>query len=324
MEESHQHFYAHGKLLLTGEYFVLDGALALALPCKFGQHLTLSHAKASNLFQWKSLDKEQQPWFEAAFQLPDFTITETNDQRVAQQLKRILRSIQQKKSPNDIQQLFSAHACTTELEFPRAWGLGTSSTLIVNLANWAEVDPFLLLAESFGGSGYDIACGMAEGPILYQKHQHLPKAWLRGGDPRIDGQFIHYPFHPPFADQLFFVYLGKKQNSRSGIQRYRQTINLRSQLIEEINQLTVAITQAQSLDDFEQLLLLHETLIQKNLQLKRAQDLYFSDYWGTVKSLGAWGGDFVLATSNRSTVETIQYFKNKNFGTILSYQDMIL
>ena len=34
-------FYSHGKLLLTGEYLVLDGALALAVPCKLGQSLTV-------------------------------------------------------------------------------------------------------------------------------------------------------------------------------------------------------------------------------------------------------------------------------------------
>jgi len=30
-------FYSNGKLLITGEYLVLDGAKALALPTKYGQ-----------------------------------------------------------------------------------------------------------------------------------------------------------------------------------------------------------------------------------------------------------------------------------------------
>ena len=34
-----QNFYSNGKLLLTAEYLVLDGAKALALPTKFGQDL---------------------------------------------------------------------------------------------------------------------------------------------------------------------------------------------------------------------------------------------------------------------------------------------
>ena len=32
-------FYSNGKLLITGEYVVLDGAKALALPTKYGQNL---------------------------------------------------------------------------------------------------------------------------------------------------------------------------------------------------------------------------------------------------------------------------------------------
>ena len=34
-------FYSHGKLLLTGEYVVLDGAKALAIPTNKGQYLTV-------------------------------------------------------------------------------------------------------------------------------------------------------------------------------------------------------------------------------------------------------------------------------------------
>ena len=34
-------FYSHGKLLITGEYLVLDGAKALAVPTVFGQDLSV-------------------------------------------------------------------------------------------------------------------------------------------------------------------------------------------------------------------------------------------------------------------------------------------
>ncbi|MEQ3661167.1 MAG: GHMP kinase, partial [Flavobacterium sp.] len=36
-----QTYYSNGKLLLTGEYVVLDGAKALAVPTKFGQSLSI-------------------------------------------------------------------------------------------------------------------------------------------------------------------------------------------------------------------------------------------------------------------------------------------
>ena len=44
-----QTFYSNGKLLITGEYVVLDGAKALALPTKFGQSLLVKDRKSTRL-----------------------------------------------------------------------------------------------------------------------------------------------------------------------------------------------------------------------------------------------------------------------------------
>jgi mevalonate kinase len=48
-------FYSNGKLLITGEYLVLDGAKALALPTKFGQNLTVEEG-ANQEISWTSHD----------------------------------------------------------------------------------------------------------------------------------------------------------------------------------------------------------------------------------------------------------------------------
>ena len=42
MQTKTQTFYGHGKLLLTGEYAVLDGAKALSIPTRFGQSLEVT------------------------------------------------------------------------------------------------------------------------------------------------------------------------------------------------------------------------------------------------------------------------------------------
>jgi len=42
-------YRSNGKLLLTGEYVVLDGALSLALPTTLGQRLTVEKNKTSQL-----------------------------------------------------------------------------------------------------------------------------------------------------------------------------------------------------------------------------------------------------------------------------------
>jgi len=49
----------------------------------------------------------------------------------------------------------------------------------------------------------------------------------------------------------------------------------------------------------------------------------FADYWGELKSLGAWGGDFVLATSTRDPQETRDYFRARGLDTVIPYGELI-
>jgi len=62
-----QTFYSHGKLLISAEYAVLDGAQALALPTKFGQKLKVE-STSGNLIHWKSISNCGKIWFETEFQ----------------------------------------------------------------------------------------------------------------------------------------------------------------------------------------------------------------------------------------------------------------
>jgi hypothetical protein len=87
--------------------------------------------------------------------------------------------------------------------------------------------------------------------------------------------------------------------------------------------LTFFFTKATDLIGFDYLIREHEALIARILKMDRAKDLYFSDFWGEIKSLGAWGGDFVLATSNRSLEETKLYFRERGFNICLKYDDLI-
>ena len=50
------------------------------------------------------------------------------------------------------------------------------------------------------------------------------------------------------------------------------------------------------------------------------KEIYFSDYSGEIKSLGAWGGDFILAAG---PINTKKYFEEKGYKTIFSYKDML-
>lgn len=297
-------YHAQGKLLLTGEYFVLDGALALALPTRLGQHFKVEPGKAGEL-SWQSYDADGTCWFNAMVEIPSLKILSGEATEPAQRLVQVLEQafLLSEISINNL----AGCAITSQLDFSRHWGLGSSSTLISFVAHLAQVDPYVLLAKTFGGSGYDLACALAKGAIVYQNQVAEPVA-----------------FHPPFADQLYFVYLGKKQNSREGIQRYRALGEKVKASLVEINQITLEAVACDSLKAFENLMLQHERIVSIMLELPRAQDLYFPDYWGVVKSLGAWGGDFVLVTSEWNAASTKSYFQEKGFEVILSYAEMIL
>ncbi|MCS7019017.1 MAG: GYDIA family GHMP kinase [Cytophagales bacterium] len=304
-----QHFYGSGKLLLSGEYYVLDGALALAMPTRFGQILKVTyHASEHKVLHWKSYDNEGKLWFEAKFDTESFDCLDRFISQKSLTLQKILRMA--RRLASNFLKGREYVLVETYLEFPRLWGLGSSSTLIHNVAQWAEVNPYDLLFGTIGGSGYDVACAQAKGPILYQKspagpHQHT------------------VAFDPPFKQHLYFVYLGKKQSSAAGIEHYRSLKHNKAALAEQLSHITQAFLQAQTLSEFDALIAKHEQLIAESLCLTRTKDLFFRDYWGEIKSLGAWGGDFVLATSQRSEQETRQYFAEKGFNVILTYTEMV-
>jgi len=308
-----EEYYSNGKLLLTGEYFVLDGAKSLAVPTTCGQNLTVESIQEPQLI-WNSFTNTGECWLEIIFDLPKFRLVsatfETNNDGgkdvIAEKLKEILLEVK-KLNPSFLNSGEGA-LVKTKLTFPKNWGLGTSSTLINNLANWAKLNPYELLENTFGGSGYDIACAHYNTPILYTRN---------GIKPIVE----KVNFNPLFKDQLYFVYLNKKQNSREGIQRFKTLKgNLTSELI-QISELTDAFIKCDNLNNFEKLMVEHEQIVSKTIQLKTVQELLFADYFGQTKSLGAWGGDFILATGNEDTPD---YFKQKGFETVIPYQDLIL
>ena len=74
-----------------------------------------------------------------------------------------------------------------------------ASTLINNIAQWLKIDAFELLRESFGGSGYDVACAQTDSPIIYHLVNNEP-------------HFKKVNFNPPFKENIHFVYLNKSYN----------------------------------------------------------------------------------------------------------------
>jgi mevalonate kinase len=307
------HFHTHprGKLLISGEYAVLDGALALAVPTRAGQLFAVHPGNGpEDTLIWRSLDTTGKPWFEGTFSLPSFHLIQSSARPVGVALQELLQ-IGWKLRQAAADGLPSRLAVTCTLEFPRDWGLGSSSTLIAAVARWFNVNPFQLLADTFGGSGYDIACAYAEGPLLYKSEGE-------------QATIQPVAFCPPFRDNLLFIHLGKKQDSRAGIRYYREQLTDTRSLVRDLSDITLAMCACTTLSDFEALLLEHESRVSEALNLDRTQALYFPTFKGVVKSLGAWGGDFVLATSRGNPTETAKWFHDQGFPTVLTWDNMIL
>ncbi|MES2545109.1 MAG: GYDIA family GHMP kinase [Bacteroidota bacterium] len=299
-------FYSNGKLLLTAEYLVLDGAEALALPTKFGQNLIVEEG-ANNIIYWKSFDADGSIWFQNNIPFQDIIDNKKEENDPEKNTLIEILHYGYLQNPNFIKNSIG-YTITTQLTFPKKWGLGTSSTLINNIAQWLEIDAFVLLRNSFGGSGYDIACAQNNTPILFHLENEKPIS-----------KSIN--FHPNFIDKLYFVYLNKKQNSKSAIATYFKKRNNIEAMIPFIDGITKSIIKAESLEEFSNLLNQHEAILSNILTLPTIKASLFPEFYGTIKSLGAWGGDFVLVVAED---DPTHYFEEKGYKTILSYNEMIL
>jgi mevalonate kinase len=302
------HFYGHGKLLLTGEYFILDGANGLSIPTRFGQHLRVRPLSGNdNILYWVALTSKKQPWLNVAFDKSDFAVINSSGAE-ADMLTKIL--IQARVLNPDFLKDDQDIAVETYLEFPNDWGLGSSSTLLHCIAQWAEVDGYTLLQRTMGGSGYDVASAGSDAPILYH---------LADGKP----QWEQVSFMPPFYENIYFVHTGQKQLSTKGIKHYRENAVRIADCIAWLNRLTESMLQCQSLKKMEQIIEEHENIIAEELKLPKAKDTLLPDYWGAVKSLGAWGGDFVMLTNERTEQELQNYLHTKGLHVVRRFDKMI-
>ena len=310
MTPQHLVKYAHGKLLITGEYLVLEGARALAVPVNRGQFLKVKPILSLEMprLHWTAL-KPDGLWFRAAYSLPELKIINTTDRELAGKLTGLFSAVRT-LNPDFLNgnQSFDVE---TRLEFDTEFGWGSSSTLVANLAAWAGVDAIALQWKALGGSGYDVACATAESPLFYQiidqKPVVEPVSW-----------------QPPFRENLFFVYLGKKQRSDQSIKKFKQKAVYTEETIHEISEIGTNLVKAKSLPEFEALLQRHESLMSEVLGIMPVKQRLFNNYNGTVKSLGAWGGDFVLVTGPKNKEAFAREMRTLGFQTLFSWNELVL
>ncbi len=300
-------FFAHGKLLISAEYMVLHGSLALALPLHKGQTLQRLRSEDRDVFSWDAYQAENR-WFSAKFNPATLGIIETSDQEKAENLRFLIKTLIE-IDPSFQRELFTWDV-ETVLEFSPKWGFGSSSTLIALMAEWAEINPLDLHFRVSDGSGYDVACALAEKPIHYKLREDGP-------------HYRHVLFNPPFAKNLYFVWLGKKQSTAEHLVKMAHKINPDHQEILHFTTLTQQMTEATELSEFRQLMEEHEAKLSELIKLDRVSVTRFPDLPGSVKSLGAWGGDFVMIATESNPEILYNYLGKKGFNTIFRYNDLV-
>lgn len=291
--------------MLTGEYVALDGAKVLALPTRFGQDLTVSDSTGKKI-SWTSYELDGKVWYEDEIRFEEIQLPIPPEPSVRNTLLGILQVAAKMNSD-----FLSAdgYQIETRLTFPRLWGLGTSSTLLNNIADWLEINPYVLLRDSFGGSGYDIACARNDKPIVFRRTE--------------ENQIVEDAgFDPVFKQNIFFVYLNRKQSSKAAIASYyanrEDGIHKKIAVLDRI---TETLCTTDSAGTFSRELQYHEAIISDIVEMQTVKEAFFADFEGTLKSLGGWGGDFIMAVSK---TDPTSYFRAKGFDTVIPYSKMIL
>jgi mevalonate kinase len=294
------HRKANGKILLTSEYFILDGAKGIALPTKLGQTLSVNE---NELFQYEAYLNDETLWFRYD--------PNNNENESILLLNKALDYIVKNNENQDVNALKGAFK--TRLEFDKNWGLGSSSTFVALLSDYFNFDAFNLNRYLFNGSGYDIACAFASNPILYQRQDEMHQS------------FDEIHLNEVVTNCLYFVYLNKKQNSRNAINYYKSINSIsKKELINDLNQITEHLQINSNVSDWIYLLKNHEALISKSLKLDKVSIVLGNKMPFFTKSLGAWGGDFILCISEEPENEVKSKFNQIGYNNIFSYNDFIL
>ena len=259
----------------------------------------------SDYLHWISYDNNKSVWYEERFFKKGNSIIYKGEKNNISD--RIISLFNHIHLNADIEKTFGKKFIS-KINFNRDWGLGSSSTLVNNLAKWANINAYDLLFSSFRGSGYDIACCDKSSPIIYSNKNNL----INVSETR---------FNPSFKKKLFLVYLDKKQNTQDSIFSYNKIKFDKVSEVKKINKLTKEIIKCNDLTEFEKLIERHENMISKIINIDPIQKSIFSDYnKGIIKSLGSWGGDFILVSGEK---EDLNYFRDKGYNTIYVLEDLV-
>lgn len=291
-------YFAPGKLLLSGEYAVLDGAKAISCPTQKGQFLDLQATKNASTLEWVAQEEDGKTWLSLRLSA-DGEIIEASDFEKADLVKRLVWDAFDGEIPVNLK-------VVSQLNFNRQWGLGSSSTLIALLSAWSGKDALPLFFKHLKGSGYDIATAIAGEPIAYRLLGDGIAEWEKIALPTI-------------LKQSFFLYLGQKQISSREVKRY-QDLPRNPELISQISALSEKLLRLDDSTDLIEWMREHEAITAGLISQKSIRDIRFPKLKGGFKSLGAWGGDFVWIMPLE---DDLKYLNSLGYKELFSFSEML-
>lgn len=303
MNKEAETYYSYGKFLLTAEYLVMAGADALVLPVNKGQALDIEPSDNDSLV-WESFYQSEK-WFNAELDGDTFEIINTTDSDKANYISTLLQSASE-LSQGSIS--LKNKKITTRLDFHPEWGMGSSSTLIVNISRLFDINAFDLFSKISNGSGFDIAAGLSGYPFRYR---------LKKNKREIS------PVKLPelFFKHAFFVYLGEKTHSEVAVEEFQNSDKDLKMPIKYINEITAQFAEIESVPELSRITKEHEDFMSDVLDIP-SPTRRFADYPYGMKSLGAWGGDFIMAIHPKGKAEVEKYFKQKGFPVVFSAEEL--
>lgn len=294
-----QTFYAPGKILLCGEYLVLNGFNGIAVPTKLGQWLEVFEFKTpdnkKDSIIYTAIDFEGNKWIEWQSE-----ISNIQKHEITKDAEEFLVNFLKLLPKNSWKKGFS-YRFETRLEFNQKWGLGSSSTFISLLCQYFRLDPFKIEQKLLGGSGYDIAIAELKKPLIFWKNEN-------GANFRIWSASITQ------QGNWNIVFLNEKVNSRKSSELIKEALEeissdaayqLQFQKIIEMIEMANDIYTVEAALEMYQLLLGQITNLPSPYQLLNIKPVK----QGLCKWLGAWGGDMMLV-NNKVLEEYQDVFKD--------------
>jgi mevalonate kinase len=277
-----QTYFAPGKILLAGEYAVLLGLNAHAVPVKKGQWLEYFEFKTpenqQDTLYYKAIDIQGTAWMNAQCLLTTRTWVGGETPDVLQQVFDAI--------PETFWKPGFSYRLETRLEFSRDSGLGSSSTFTALMSHCFQLEPQRLQERLFQGSGYDVAIATVQKPLTFWRNDQ-------------GAHFKSWKLPPENTQDWTILFLGNKVNSRSSsaniIESLRQIIAEPFYLL-QFEKVLHIIETAESANALEAALEMYQLLLSQLLNMETPYQHFQLKpvKKGLCKWLGAWGGDMLL------------------------------